>query len=68
MSEECIHGLDPQTCSICLHQDDVPETFTATAKYEGRCFICDDLINVGDVITSNDAVHNGAWIHRECAP
>lgn len=68
MDEECRHGLgSPEWCTICKHglgkveEPEVVSTFAA--KYEGRCTLCDERIEVGDVIHGLDT---GTYIHQQC--
>jgi hypothetical protein len=67
-TEECIHGLDPQWCTLCLKKDMpvVHKTFLGTAMYEGTCPVCKDTIEIGERIASNENFLSGAWVHDEC--
>lgn len=66
MNLECIHLMDPGTCSICIRGRtstgrliaDEPEA-TMRSRYDSRCLRCDGHIDVGDEI----GLHQGIWIH-----
>jgi hypothetical protein len=67
--EECIHGLDPSWCGVCLDKTrpkpaPVEIGPAIAAKYSGRCtFKCGGDIEPGDRIVSVDL----AWAHEACA-
>jgi hypothetical protein len=67
--DDCIHGLDPRTCSTCLHGVSRPERPTVeyrfVAKHEGQCPECDLPIHVGDPVAK---MSTGAYLHVWCAP
>jgi hypothetical protein len=56
MSEDCIHGLPPEACSLCLHptqllKPSAPRSaFSFVAKFPGRCGDCGEAIDIGDDI------------------
>lgn len=65
--DECKHGIDASTCSLCLHG--VPTgtgptiTVTLMSKYEGQCPACDLPIHVGQVI---HGMSDGSYVHAGC--
>jgi hypothetical protein len=69
MTDECIHLLDPATCTICNGRDarerkaakTVVRTFTA--RYAGHCR-CGDLIAPGAIIAE---LGDGQYVCEECA-
>jgi hypothetical protein len=65
--EECKHGLDPATCSLCLHGPErkvVPTIeVTMMSRYEGQCPSCDLPIHIGQVI---HGLSNGSYVHAGC--
>jgi len=68
MSDECIHLLDPSTCTICNGRAKRERARTTwsnpfAARYPGRCFVCDERIDEGDQIRFSD----GAVAHEDCA-
>lgn len=54
--EECIHLLDPSTCTICNGRDKREAEAESSrykmfpAKYAGRCSACRFSISIGDLI------------------
>lgn len=70
MDDECIHGLMPISCSICLHgisKAQPPATIEATfkARYDGICPDCKQNIDAGEVIHK---LSTGAYVHDGCQP
>ena len=69
MSEECIHLIDPATCTICnghdrrLKQQQALRGHRFLAKYASRCCVCHDEIAVGDLIYW---IEGEPAIHDEC--
>lgn len=68
MSDECMHLLDPQTCTICNGREKrerVTQSWSNpfTAKYDGYCTRCRGSIDAGDQICISD----GAVAHEDCA-
>ena len=67
--DECIHLLDPATCTICngRQRREAREAHTAwsapfRAKFDGFCRSCDVTIDQGDLI-----VYDGDEVrHAEC--
>lgn len=78
---ECIHDLDPATCSICLDRarGRKPEPAqwvngsTFPAKYTTTCPECEQPISMnGDMITAQtkragQMDEEVRYVHRECA-
>lgn len=73
--DECIHGLDPRWCGVCLHgpaKDPVaqhePERAgdRFTAGFEGHCRECDLPIKPGQTITK--LTPSDRYVHGDCAP
>jgi hypothetical protein len=66
---ECIHGLIPETCSICRHpyQPPAPDraVFTMAAKFDGICVGCRERIEAGDLIVH--LLPSDRWVCLECA-
>jgi hypothetical protein len=69
-TEECIHGLIPETCTICRHPYRPPEPESAdramAAKYDGVCPACHETIKVGDLIVH--VVPSDRWVCSDCGP
>ena len=69
MTEECIHLLDPATCTICnghdrrLKQQQAQRGHSFPAKYASRCYVCRDEIAVGDMIYW---IEGEPAVHDEC--
>jgi hypothetical protein len=66
--ELCIHDLEPNTCSICLHGVQATSlTIDAefNAIYDGDCRGCDLAIVPGQRIYR---LSDGAYVHRGCEP
>ena len=69
-AEECIHLLDPATCTICNGRDRrekaaaMAERRVFPARFDGWCSFCQSAINVGDLISwaADEPV-----VHEECA-
>lgn len=67
--EDCIHGLDPRTCSTCLHGPLVEEPEQVegrpfVARYSGRCCACEEPITEGvDTIVKTT---RDRYLHLEC--
>lgn len=67
--DECKHGLDPATCSICLHgvsRPAPPPTVLAVfrARYDGQCGECNLPISPGQWVAH---LSNDRNIHKVCA-
>lgn len=66
-AEECIHGLNPTWCSVCLHgiSRSEPETveYYFSAKRDGQCPGCDLPVRVGDRIAK---MSTGRYLHDYC--
>ena len=66
VTAECKHGLDEDTCSLCLHPNRQPETreadYVTTARFEGHCRDCDLPIHPGQAI----AAFHGRFVHEGC--
>ena len=68
MTEECIHGLTPETCSICLRPTkpvghSYPMSHSTLAKYDGYCPECELPIYAEVSEIYNDGT---AWRHVGC--
>jgi hypothetical protein len=68
---ECLHGLIPETCSICRHpyKPPVPDraVFTMAAKYDGICAgPCREPIEAGDLIVH--VLPSDRWVCLDCSP
>lgn len=73
--EECIHLLDPTTCSLCRPKGktramrdfrQARRSIHASgfqAQYDGQCFECGGDISAGDYIAHRD---DGGYRHVEC--
>ena len=69
MDDECVHGMDPSWCSLCLHP---PRNQHAPVKLgppfpaslAGQCPECDLPINPGQIICRAGE----RWVHTGCAP
>jgi hypothetical protein len=63
---ECIHDLEPATCSICNGRDRRdrtivgPRPHSITSRFDSRCDFCDRRIREGDAISPSE---DGTWIH-----
>lgn len=62
---ECIHLLEPSTCTICNGRDrqrvrlkETPRS-TTRARFVGRCDACDLLIHEDELLGLID----GSWVH-----
>lgn len=75
--DDCLHGLDPRWCSICLHgvkreQPYRPEThqrgpragdhITMRAKFDSRCSKCGGEISAGDTISLESTDDDQRWV------
>lgn len=62
---DCIHDLDPTTCSICNGRERRVRTVQSkpdiviTSRYDGSCGFCERSIVVGQRIGKTDDV----WVH-----
>jgi hypothetical protein len=62
---ECIHELDPPTCSICNGRDrrsqrvETRPEAVIESRFDSRCDYCDRRIQVGDSI----GLSEGSWLH-----
>lgn len=69
--DECLHGLIPETCSICKagpYKPPVPDraVFTMPAKFDGFCVGCREPIEAGDLIVH--LLPSDRWVCAECVP
>jgi hypothetical protein len=69
-ADECIHGLHPTWCAVCLHgvtKPAAPPTIEATffARFEGQCHRCDLPIAKATVI---HRLSDGSYCHEGCQP
>ena len=67
---ECIHGLDPRGCTICIHGVSRPEPVTVVygpleASLGGQCSECDLPVVAGQMIVY---LSTGRWVHDGCQP
>ena len=72
--DECMHLLDPATCTICNgrdkretqqrrhHMDSTYPASVVVARFEGWCDECHGTIESGQDIIAAD----GRWIHERC--
>lgn len=72
MDDECIHGLDPAWCSVCLHPQ--AERCAAPAygaifraHYDGECCECHFSIVRGDLIRVVSGPVTNRYAHLSCA-
>ena len=70
IDSECIHGLTPDTCSICKHGLSRPEPLTVLfqfrAKYDGKnCGECNLPIYAGQFIVK---LSDESYRHSRCRP
>lgn len=71
MIDECIHDLDPATCSTCKHPRRQPhltygEPFRA--QFDGQCHGCNLPIHSGQLIASRTASNDSdvTYVHQGC--
>ena len=68
---ECIHGLDSEHCTICLHGITPRETVRVVAQSRTEfdntfpCPGCDLPIYAGEFIVK---LSNGGYVHSGCRP
>lgn len=68
-TDECIHLLDPATCTICNGRDkrerEAARTVVRTfaARFGGTCRRCDEGIEPGSLISE---LGDGSYVHEEC--
>ncbi len=69
LDDDCIHGLPPQSCTICLHPYRGPEPVTVEhifpAGFDGHCPGCNLPISVGQMLCK---LSTGFYVHQWCAP
>lgn len=67
--EECIHELDPRTCSVCSGRDREPPAGPAnfgpwfSSMYPGKCAGCGDEFGVRDRIRADG---DGGYLCGSC--
>lgn len=78
MSDECIHLLDPATCTICNGRDRRERVASRgeerhgkafTAKYAGQCSECNLPISVGQsivIIQGDHVLDRRRFAHARC--
>jgi hypothetical protein len=71
-ADECIHLLDPATCTLCNGREKrereeaariVVESHPFRARFDGRCRACFDGFTEGELIVR---INDGLYAHKEC--
>lgn len=72
--DDCIHGLDPRWCGVCLHGVTKPaEGPRATgrrmgSRFESTCTGCHSPVRVGEFIGEVRSGDSVWWVHESCLP
>ncbi len=68
--DECIHLLDPRTCTICNGRDarehaEARRVVTTTTAQFASTLRCGHEVELGDLISLTG---DGRWLCEDCAP